>query len=76
MLRAPTINYLLFADNSFIFRKTNIATSNNLLRILHVHAQASGQCINIEKTMIVFSRNVGEKDKIDIVVMWGCKDAK
>lgn len=39
---AFTINHLLFAYDSLIFCKANIVTSNNLLRILHVYAQAYG----------------------------------
>lgn len=68
---APTINYLLFANDNLIFCTTNTETSNNLLRILDMYAQASGQCINTENTIMIFSRNVGEMVKIESTTMWG-----
>lgn len=73
---ALALNHLLFADDRLIFYKSNREASNNFLRILNVCALALGQCININKTTMVFSRNVNEADKIDILAMWGCRDIK
>lgn len=73
---APNINHLLFADDSFNFCKVDAAISNKFLRILHEYGQVLGQGINTEKTMMVFSKNVGEQDKTNIAAMWGCKDTK
>lgn len=73
---APAINHLLFADDSLIFCKANDVTSNNLLMILNEYAQALGQCINMEKTTMVFSRNVKETDKTVIYAMWGYRGIK
>lgn len=76
MLGAPTINHLLFVGDILIFCKTNLESSNNLMRIIDVYAQAFGQCINTEKTTIVFSKNVGEMVKIEVFALWGCRDIK
>lgn len=50
--------------------------SNNLQKILDVYAPALGQCKNNEKTTMVFSRNVSDKDKADISALWGCRVTK
>lgn len=72
----PTINHLLFADDSPIFCKNNDIASNNLLRILNEYAQTQGQCIIVDKMTMVFSCNVKEADKIAISTMCGCEDSK
>lgn len=66
---APTIIHLIFADENIIFCKANAEASNNLQRIHIVYALNSGQCINMEKTNIVFNRNIGEVDKTEIASM-------
>lgn len=66
---APTIIHLLFAYENLIFCKANAEASNNLQRILIVYALNSGQCINTEKTNIVFNRNIDEVDKTEIAAM-------
>lgn len=70
---APIINHLLFVDDSFIFCKANKAYSDALLSILHTYAHASGQCINIEKTKMVFSKNVKEEIRNEIMSLWGTR---
>lgn len=72
---ALTINHLLSIEDSLIFYKANTETSNLLLNILE-YAQALGRCISTKKTIMVFSRNVNEVDKIEISSMWGCREMK
>lgn len=74
--RAPIIDHLLFADDSLLFCKATVDASNNLLKIIDEYAQVSSQCINADKTTMIFSQNVREVDKIAISVMWGYKDTK
>lgn len=66
----PMINHLLFADNSLIFCQTNQEASHQLLALLKQYALASGQYIIAEKTTIVFSRNVQENAKDEIMAIW------
>lgn len=73
---APTINHLLFTNDSLMFYKENEVASNNLLKILNEYAKVWGQCINMDKTTIIFSRNVKEANKTAISAMWGCKGTK
>lgn len=73
---APIINHLLFADDSLIFWEATIEASNSLLKILDEYAHAFSQCINIDKTSMVFSRNVKDVDKSQISTMWSYCEMK
>lgn len=53
--RAPSVNHLFFADDSLVLMKANAASAIELMRILHVYEQVSGQMIN--KSSILFSPN-------------------
>ncbi|CAN1844985.1 Transposon TX1 uncharacterized 149 kDa protein [Linum perenne] len=55
--RAPKVNHLLFADDSFFFVKAEIAEARKLKTILATYAAASGQLINYQKSGIMFSSN-------------------
>lgn len=68
---APTINHLLFANDNLIFCKATRSSSISLLNLLNTYARASGQCINTEKTTMVFIKNVGEIEKEGIMNLWG-----
>lgn len=74
--KAPSINHLLFIDDSLIFCKANNQSSHKLLDILDQYAKASGQYINKEKTTMVFSHNVEESAKHDILDLWGAREAQ
>lgn len=64
------INHLLFADDSFNFCKANSSESQKLLNLLENYANALGQRINTGKTIMIFSWNVKERDKTEIIALW------
>lgn len=51
----PPINHLLFADDTMFFTKTNVASCEALKRVQLLYENASGQCINLDKSAITFS---------------------
>ena len=54
---APKVSNLLFADDSLLFYR---ATQNEVdvsFGVLQTYANASGQCINLEKSSVFFSSN-------------------
>ena len=55
---APSVSHLFFADDSFIFFKSEFEECLVLKDILASYAQMSGQSINFDKSCISFSRNV------------------
>lgn len=69
--RAPHINHLLFTDNSLVFCKATRSSSITLLNLLQTYAQAFRDCIDMDKTTMVFSKNVGEVEKGEIMSLWG-----
>jgi len=54
---APSINHILFANDSFIFCKATPAEAQLLKGILSNYEQASSQAINYRKLVIAFSQN-------------------
>ncbi|XP_013608089.1 PREDICTED: uncharacterized protein LOC106314815 [Brassica oleracea var. oleracea] len=51
----PSINHLLFADDTLFFCRTNPKNVSALLKILSLYETASGQRINPQKSGITFS---------------------
>ncbi|XP_050241207.1 uncharacterized protein LOC126690119 [Quercus robur] len=61
--RAPCISHLLFADDSLIFFQANQEEVQEVSNTLHLYAEASGQCINFEKSSAYFSSNTSERQR-------------
>jgi ribonuclease HI len=57
---APSVNHLLFADDSLLLLKADERSANHLRNILQLYEECSGQMINKEKSSIMFSKNTGE----------------
>ena len=64
---APSINNLLFADDSLIFCQANKDEVQLVFDTLQLYAEASGQCINLEKSSTYFSSNVSGEQKVWII---------
>lgn len=64
--RAPKITNLLFANDSLLFCRATRTEVEVVAEILKIYAQASGQCINLEKSSVYFSSNTlnGQKEEI------------
>jgi hypothetical protein len=44
---APVMSHLLFADDCFLFCRSNLSETNKLMEILKIYEMASGQEINL-----------------------------
>ncbi|XP_066382241.1 uncharacterized protein [Miscanthus floridulus] len=60
---APSINHLLFADDSLLLLKVNQGNADHLKYVLQLYEECSGQIINKEKSSVLFSKNCGEATK-------------
>ena len=55
--RAPSISHLLFADDSLLFCQAIDKETKAIMEILKLYAEASGQCINMDKSFVYFNSN-------------------
>lgn len=62
----PAISYLFFADDVLIFCKADSKEAVELRRILKVYEEDSGQLVNLEKSSILFNKNVNEEQRARI----------
>lgn len=60
---APTISHLLFASDCYFFFRAVESKVNVMKRILKRYEEISGQVVNFNKSLVVFSANTKEKDK-------------
>lgn len=57
----PHITHLLFADDYLLFGEANESDVQTLKWVLKEYEECSGQSINLEKSLVLFSTNVGER---------------
>jgi hypothetical protein len=62
----PPISHLFFADDVMIFSRANNSEARTILSCLSTYSKWSGQCINISKPAMFFSRNCRPAMKISI----------
>lgn len=68
---ARPITHLLFADDSLMFCSTKDNNIKELHQILEDYQKASGQRINLDKSELMFSKNVDQNQKNNIQRMLG-----
>ncbi|XP_013633192.1 uncharacterized protein LOC106373520 [Brassica napus] len=54
----PSISHLLFADDRLFFCKTGPRECEEVMKVVRKYGQASGQCINFEKSSILFGKRI------------------
>ncbi|KAF5475998.1 hypothetical protein F2P56_007746 [Juglans regia] len=62
---------MLFVDDSLIFYTADVEINHRLLELLKTYGDASGQLINQDKTVMVFSQNTEVANKRAIMELWG-----
>jgi hypothetical protein len=60
---APSVNHLLFADDSLLLLEANTSNAQEVKRILEKYEACSGQMVNKEKSTILFSKNTKNRCK-------------
>ena len=62
----PVVSHLLFADDSMMLLKAKQEEAQALREILDLCENCSGQCINLEKSAIMFSPNTTAAEKVAV----------
>ncbi|GAU44727.1 hypothetical protein TSUD_88120 [Trifolium subterraneum] len=70
---APAVSHLLFADDCFLFCRSNLSETRKLMEILKIYEEASGQEINLSKSEVFFSRNISSAAQEDLSNLMGVK---
>ena len=60
---APKVTNLMFADDSLLFCQATQAEGEAIAEILQTYERASGQSINLEKSLAYFSSNISDSQK-------------
>lgn len=68
---APSINHLLFADDSLLLLKINQESADHLQNVLQLYEDCLGQTINKEKSSVLFSKNYGDTARLDFLTTLG-----
>jgi hypothetical protein len=64
---APSINHLLFADDSLLLFKIKSQSTSHLQHITSLYEDFSGQMINKERCSIMFSSNTREETWVAVL---------
>ena len=70
---APSVNHLLFANDSLLQLEAITESAAAVNDILQVYEAASGQVINREKSSILFSKNCSRRLKDSILLAFGLR---
>lgn len=64
--QAPIISHMLFAVDSYIYCGANVRESRRVLELLQQFERASGQKVNLSKSSVYFSTNIGVATRTEV----------
>ena len=68
----PSVSHLLFGDDTVFFCKAEPRECEEVMKVVKKYGQALGQCINFEKSSLLFGKRINAnvrqqiKDTLDI----------
>uniref|UniRef100_A0A803NMF8 Reverse transcriptase n=1 Tax=Cannabis sativa TaxID=3483 RepID=A0A803NMF8_CANSA len=68
---SPPISHLMYADDTLIFCKADMEEIETVQECIRTYCEWSGQCINVRKSAYVFSKNMDDSRKAEIVSLLG-----
>ena len=69
----PSVSYLLFDDNCFLFCKANLTKVRYLTKLLNTYTDASCQEINLIESEVFLSRNMTKPVQEDMACIIGVR---
>ncbi|XP_068319680.1 uncharacterized protein [Pyrus communis] len=57
-LYGHTISHIFFADDTLMFLKADKENCHNLMKLIEIYFEASGQQVNLQKSSVFFGSNV------------------
>ncbi|CAL1353631.1 unnamed protein product [Linum trigynum] len=68
---APTLSHLFFADDTYLFLRATSSECHNLLQLLHLYEEVSGQRVNLQKSSVCFSSNMSDQESVAMAALLG-----
>lgn len=60
---APSVNHMPFADDSYLYCKADVTQAEHIVRLLQTIERASGQKVNLEKSIVFFNSNIIQSNR-------------
>ena len=66
MRECPSLSHLLFSDDRLFFYKTEPRECEEVMKVVRKYNKAPGQCINFEKSSLLFGKRINANAKQEI----------
>ena len=63
---SPSVSHLLFADDSLFLCKAEPRECEEVMKVVRTYGKASGQCINFDKSSLLFGKRIPANDRQQI----------
>lgn len=70
----PRVSHLFFADDSLLFGKAKSAESEKVKDCLRIYEESSGQKINFDKSVVLFSSNTPQAERDRVQTIFGVEE--
>ena len=65
-LASPSVSHILFADDILFFCKVEPRECEEVIKVVREYGQASGQCINFDKSSLLFGKRINAATRQEI----------